>query len=67
MIDDERLIYDIYLNRVLTDWRRNLLEVGDKSYLCEKCRPKEIKDPELLSLLNDQIQNKLSNFGLVQN
>ena len=67
VIDDEKSIYDIYLNRALTEWRRNLLEVGDKSYPCEKGRHKEIKDPELLSLLNDQIQNKLSNFDLVQN
>lgn len=56
-------IFDIYANKISTDWRRSLVTVGPKEYPCATCKQKSLEG-EALVKLGKAVDSKLSTHGL---
>jgi len=56
-------IFDIYANRLSTEWRRSLVKVGDKQFPCSTCKQKTLQGPALEQLAQ-AVDAKLDSLGV---
>ncbi|WP_366143358.1 SPASM domain-containing protein [Azospirillum sp.] len=62
-ISSEHGVFDIYFNKIMTEWRRDLLPFSKKKAPCDICYDRLIPEtPENISQFNE-VSNKL---GLIQ-
>jgi len=61
--DRRTTIFDVYANRISTEWRRGLAGVGDKQAPCNTCKQKTVEGQALVKL-GKAVDAKLSTLGL---
>jgi radical SAM protein with 4Fe4S-binding SPASM domain len=56
-------VFDVYANRLFTEWRRSLVAVGDKADPCRTCKQKIVAGPDL-EKLGRAVEARLRSAGV---
>jgi MoaA/NifB/PqqE/SkfB family radical SAM enzyme len=62
--DRRTTIFDVYANRISTEWRQSLAGVGDKQSPCNTCKQKALDGPALVKL-GKAVDSKLRGLGIL--
>jgi len=61
--DRRHSIFDVYANRLSTEWRRSLVTAGKKEYPCSTCKQKTLEGPALVQM-GEAVCSKLRDLGV---
>ena len=61
--DRRQTMFDVYSNRLSTEWRRSLVSVGEKQYPCSTCKQKTL-DGSALAKMGAMVNSKLHDIGM---
>ena len=59
----DQSIFDIYANRLSTDWRRSLVKVEDKKFPCDSCKQK-ILNGAALKEMGDAVNSRVDSLDV---
>ena len=61
--DRRQTMFDVYANRLSTEWRRSLVAVSEKQYPCSTCKQKTLDGPALVQM-GKMVDSKLRDIGI---